>query len=105
MNQLPLWAAIPVVLLLCAGGILTLIGAIGLLRLPHFYARMHGPALGNTLGAACVLLASILAFSVLGQRMVVQEVLISVFLLMTSPVTAMLLMRAALFEDGRDKTD
>lgn len=105
MNQLPLWAAVPVALLLCAGGILTLTGTVGLLRLPHFYARMHGPALGNTMGVACVLLASVLAFSVLEHRVVVQEILIAVFLLMTSPVTAMLLMRAAMFEDGKDKAD
>ena len=58
--QLPLWVTIPGTLLLIAGGLLTVIGSIGLVRLPDFFARMHGPSLGNTLGAGCVLISSML---------------------------------------------
>lgn len=93
----PLWAALPAALLLVCGGLLTLIGSLGLLRFETFYARLHAPTLGTTLGAGCVLLASILVSSVLVQRPVLHEVLITVCLVMTSPITTMLLMRAALF--------
>ncbi len=95
--EVPLWAALPAALLLVCGALLSLIGSLGLLRLDEFYARIHAPTIGNTLGAGCVLLASILVSSALAQRPVFHEVLITVFILLTSPVTAILLMRAAIF--------
>lgn len=96
MDTLPIWVAIPVALLLLASGFLTLTGSLGLLRLPTFYTRIHAPTLGNTLGVFGVLLASILVSSTLEERYVVHQILITVFLVITSPVTAMLLMRAAI---------
>ena len=89
------WVAIPVSLLLVLAGALVLVGSLGLLRLSNFYQRLHGPAMINTLGAGSVLIASMLYFSALQTRPVVHELLITVFVLLTSPVTAMLLMRAA----------
>ena len=53
--DLPVWVALPAALLLIAGGLLTLIGALGLLRLRDFYSRMHAPTMGTTLGTGCVL--------------------------------------------------
>ena len=97
--DIPLWAALPASLLLIVGGMLALIGSCGLLRLPHFYARMHAPTLGNTLGLGCVLLASILAASGQEQRPVLHQILIAVLVTMTSPVTALLLMQAAMYRD------
>ena len=92
--ELPLWASIPATLLLVLGGMLVLIGAIGLLRLPDFFARMHPPTMGTTLGTGCVLVASMLVSSALRGRPVVHELLITLFIIVTTPVTAMLLMRA-----------
>ena len=94
--DVPLWAALPAALLLVCGGLLTLLGSLCLLRLNTFYARLHAPTMGNTLGAGCVLLASILSSSALAGRPVIHEVLITLFILLTSPVTTMLLMRAAM---------
>ncbi|HWK70615.1 MAG TPA: monovalent cation/H(+) antiporter subunit G [Burkholderiaceae bacterium] len=96
IDALPAWVAIPVALLLVASGFLTLTGSLGLLRLPTFYTRIHAPTLGNTLGVFGVLLASILVSSTVEERYVVHQILITVFLVITSPVTAMLLMRAAI---------
>ena len=93
--DLPGWAAVPAALLLIVGGLVTLIGSVGLLRLPDFYSRMHPPTMGTTLGAGCVLLASMLVSSALLHRAVIHEVLITVFLTISVPVSAMLLMRAA----------
>ena len=36
--------------LLLVGGAFTLIGAIGLARLPDFYTRLHGPTKATTVG-------------------------------------------------------
>lgn len=100
-ESLPAWAALPVSLLLILGGAIILIGALGLLRLPSFYQRIHGPAITVTLGAGCILLASMLYFSVLQSRLVIHEIIILLFLLLTAPVVAMLIMRAAVYRDLR----
>lgn len=100
--DLPIWAAVLVALLLLAGATLTLVGSIGLLRLKSFYERVHAPTLGSSLGVGCVLLASMLFFSVLQTRLVVHEVLIGLFVVMTTPVTLMLLARAALYRDRQE---
>ena len=97
--DLPLWAAAPAAVLLVLGGLLTLIGSFGLLRLPDFFARIHSPAMGNTLGVGCVLIASMLCSSATASRPVVHEVLITLFIVMSSPVTAMMLMSAAVYRN------
>lgn len=97
--DLPLWAALPVALLLLLGAGLGLTGSIGLLRLRSFYDRVHAPTLGTTLGIGCILLASMLFFSVVQTRFVLHEILITVFMVITTPVTLMLLARAALHRD------
>jgi multicomponent K+:H+ antiporter subunit G len=107
MPDIPLWADLLASLLLVLGGILTLIGSSGLLRLPNFFARLHGPSMGNTLGLGCVLLASMVIASVTAHRFIFQELLIALFVVATSPVTAMLLMRAGIYRrraDGDKKT-
>ncbi|MDB5316931.1 MAG: monovalent cation/H+ antiporter subunit [Rhodospirillales bacterium] len=103
--DLPLWIALPVALLLLLGAALALTGAIGLLRLGSFYERVHAPTLASTLGIGCVLLASMLFFSVLGSRLVLHEVLIAAFVVLTTPVTLMLLTRAALHRDRREGSE
>ena len=100
---LPLWALIPATALLFAGGLLSLLGAVGLLRMRDFYARMHPPTMGTTLGTGCVLMASILVSSALLHRPVIHEILIGVFIMLSAPVTGMLLMRAAVSR-GRKAT-
>jgi multicomponent K+:H+ antiporter subunit G len=89
------WAEILAALLLMLGGLCTVIGSLGLARLRNFYQRMHGPSMGNTLGLGCVLLASMLLSTVAGGNAVVHEILITLFVVSTAPITAMLLMRAA----------
>lgn len=95
LESLSAWAALPAALLLILGGICSAIGSLGLVRLGSFFQRMHGPSMGNTLGTGCVLIASILVSTALANRPVVHEILITVFIVITAPMTAMLLMRAA----------
>ncbi len=101
MAVFPIWAAAIMVPLLIMGGSIILIGALGLMRLPNFYQRIHGPAITVTLGAGCVLIASMLYFTVLQSRLILHELLIACFVLMTAPVVAMLIMRAAVYRDLR----
>ena len=91
------WVVIPVALLLIAGGLITLIGSLGLVRLPGFQARLHGTSMGSTLGLGCVIVASVVVSSAMAGRFVPHALLITVFVVMTSPATAMLLMRASLY--------
>jgi len=83
------------------GGCIVFIGTLGLLRLPTFYQRMHGPAISITLGAGCILIASMILFTAAQSRPVVHELLITLFVMMTAPVVSMLLMRMAVYRDLR----
>lgn len=100
---LPWWAAIAAALMLVLGGLITVIGALGLLRLQDFFQRIHGPAITVTLGACCILIASMISFTFTQSRPVIHEVLISIFVLMTAPVVSMLVMRAAVRRGPRTR--
>ncbi|WP_170117257.1 monovalent cation/H(+) antiporter subunit G [Neorhizobium alkalisoli] len=97
--DIPVWMAVVVAFFVLAGAALALIGAIGFLRLPTFYERIHAPTLATSWGTGGIMCASILFFSVAGGRLVAHEVLIGVFITVTTPVTFMLLARAALHRD------
>jgi multicomponent K+:H+ antiporter subunit G len=86
-----------VALLLVASGIVVVVAALGLHRLPDFFSRMHAPALASTLAAWTVSLASILHFSSRGHGLAVHVWLIVIVLSITAPVTTLVLARAALF--------
>lgn len=101
IDNMPAWAAVAVAALLVVGSTIVVIGALGLLRLPTFYQRIHGPAIIVTLGGGFLLLASMLYFTVAQSRLVIHEVIIAVFLLLTAPVVAMTIMRAAVYRDLR----
>ncbi|QUS35339.1 monovalent cation/H(+) antiporter subunit G [Falsirhodobacter algicola] len=104
MTEVPTWLAVVVAGLLILGAGLTLLGAVGMLRFPLFYQRLHAPALGNSGGTLAIILASMLFFSTTGDRIVVHEILIGFFIMCTTPVTLMLLGRAALYRDRARKS-
>ena len=92
-------------MLLLSGASITLIGSLGLVRLKSFYARVHPPTLGATLGTGCIAMASMVYFAALQTRPVLHEVLIAAFTLITTPITLVVLVRAALFRDGSENMD
>jgi len=103
MNEVAEFPVLPSILiatLLIGGAAITLIGSLGLLRLRSFYERVHAPTLGTTLGTASISMASMTYFSTLGARPVLHEVLIVVFVTVTTPITLMILVRAAVFRDS-----
>ncbi|MFZ5567075.1 MAG: Na+/H+ antiporter subunit G [Pseudomonadota bacterium] len=91
------FSEIVVALLLLASGAVVLAAALGLWRLPDFFARMHAPALASTLAAWIVTLASIVHFSARAGELSLHVWLIIIILSITAPVTTIVLARAALF--------
>lgn len=85
-----------VALLLLGGSLFVLLGAIGLYRLPDFYTRLHAPTKASTLGVGGVVLGSLLYFSTRGNGVSLHEVLITLFLFITAPVSAHMLAKAAM---------
>ncbi|MGZ8229329.1 MAG: Na+/H+ antiporter subunit G [Burkholderiales bacterium] len=86
-------AEIVVSLLLLIGSFFTLVGGIGLIRLPDFFMRLHAPTKATTLGVGGVLLASIVDPA---SSFTLRELLIALFLFITAPVSAYLLAQAGL---------
>jgi len=99
LDDFPVWAAILIAILVLAGAALTLLGTFGLLRLKTYYERIHAPTLGTSFGTLFIVLGSILFFSIQQTRPLFHEILIFIFITVTTPVTLMLLARAALFRD------
>mgnify|MGYP000898464563 CR=1 FL=1 len=81
--------------LILTGAIFTFVGSLGLARLRDFYPRLHGPTKATTLGVGCLLIPSAIHFSADGD-LSLHEVLVTLFLFMTAPVSAHLLAKAAL---------
>lgn len=82
--------------LILTGAIFTFIGSLGLARLHDFYTRLHGPTKATTLGVGSLLIASSIFFSTRGEDLSLHEVLVTLFLFITAPVSAHLLSKAAL---------
>lgn len=74
----------------------TFTGALGLLRLPDFFSRLHGPTKASTLGVGGLVLASVLYFALMQGELALRDLLVALFLFLTAPVSAHLMARAAL---------
>lgn len=92
--SLPLWLDIAVAALLLIGSGFTLVGSFGLAKLSSFTRRLHGPSKATTLGVGCVLVASALWFAAQGE-ISGRELLVALFLVLTAPVSALLMAKAA----------
>jgi multicomponent K+:H+ antiporter subunit G len=95
MNDLPLVFVVLITLLLVIGAAFALVGSWGLAKLSDFFLRLHGPSKATTLGVGCVLIGSTLWFGWQGTASL-HELLITLFLFLTAPVSAHLLIQAAL---------
>ena len=93
--HLPLWADILATTLLLVGAAFALLGSWALAFWSDFYKRLHGPSKASTLGVGCLLLAAALVSFWQGQASG-REWLILVFLFITAPVSAHVLVKAAL---------
>jgi len=98
---LPLLLDVVLAVLLVIGAAFTLIGSWGLARLSDFFKRLHGPTKASTLGVGCVLIASMLYFTFRpgSAGASLHELLITLFVFLTAPISAHLLVKAALVLD------
>jgi multicomponent K+:H+ antiporter subunit G len=101
LAAMPPWVALVVGVLVFAGALLACIGSAGLLRLTTFYRRVHAPTLGTTLGMYLVLAGTIVFFWAGEGRPALHLILIGVCVSITTPISLMLLARAALERDRR----
>ena len=97
-------------LLLC-GVAFSLVGGLGLLRMPDLFTRMHGGGMPDTLGAGLILGALMLQAGL--SLVTVKLMLILVLLLISSPTSTHALAKAAIShgvrpmeigEDGKDRS-
>lgn len=79
---------------LLIGAFFILVGSIGLVRLPEFFMRLHAPTKASTLGVGGVLIASMVY--ALNESVLIHELIITLFVFVTAPVSAHLLSQAAL---------
>lgn len=99
--QLPLLLDLTIAVLLVTGTAFALIGSWGLAKLGDIFKRLHGPTKASTLGVGCVLIASMLFFTFRpgSAGVSLHELLIMLFVFLTAPISAHLLVKAALVLD------
>lgn len=79
---------------LLAGGFFCIVGAIGLLRMPDFYTRMHAASVVDTLGAGLILLGLMLQAGF--TLVTVKLSMVGILLFFTGPTATHALARAAM---------
>lgn len=87
-------------LLILLASVFLVLGAIGLVRLPSLYLRLHAPTLAATLGLGGLLLAALLLAWLQG-RLGLAEMLITALVFLGAPLVSCVLAQAALHHDVR----
>lgn len=89
-------AAIDVLSWIClvAGGFFCVVGAVGMLRMPDFFTRMHAASVIETLGAGLILLG--LMFQAGFTLVTVKLAMIGLLIFFASPAATHALARAAM---------
>lgn len=82
------------------GAAFLFVGSLGLATLPDTMRRLHAPTKATTLGVGSLLIASMLYFVLLHQSLGVHEILITLFLFLTAPATAIMIAKAHIFRHG-----
>jgi multicomponent K+:H+ antiporter subunit G len=96
LNNLAVYSDYLVAALLIGGALFMLVGSWGLAKLPDFYTRLHAPTKASTLGMGATLLGSLVWFSVQEESLHIHELVISIFLFLTAPVSAYMMGKAAI---------
>jgi len=79
---------------LLVGGLFCMVGALGLLRMPDFYTRMHAASVIDTLGAGLILLGLLLQAGL--TLVAVKLLMVGVLIFFASPTATHALARAAM---------
>lgn len=86
--------------LLLIGALFLFVGSYGLAKLPDLMRRLHGPTKSTTAGIGAVLLASMLSVLLVDGTLSLHELLITIFLFLTAPVTAHMIAKAHILGDS-----
>ena len=81
-----------IIILATIGVFYTLLSAIGILRLPDIYARMHAASKASSVGVICILLAAGLYY---GGGQLTRMIILIVLFFITGPIAATTMARAA----------
>ena len=81
-------------LFLVAAGVLGFVGSFGLIKLADPMSRLHAPTKATTLGVGGVLIASMLHSWFIEGVLSWHELLITLFLFLTAPITALFIAKA-----------
>lgn len=87
-----------IALLVITGALFVLVGSVALVKLPDFYTRLHGPTKATTLGLGSLVFSSMLFFNGVQQQLSLQQLLIALFLFISAPVTAYMLIKVGLHQ-------
>ena len=79
---------------LVVSGIFGFVGSYGLIKLKDSVQRLHAPTKATTLGVGGVLIASMIFFFAKTGHVSVHELLITLFLFLTAPITANFIAKA-----------
>ena len=90
------WGELAVSAFLVIGGFFLFVGSFALAKLPDTLRRLHGPTKATTLGVGGILIASMLYFFLERGSLSFHELLITLFLFLTAPVSAHLIAKAYL---------
>ena len=83
-----------IVFFLVVSGFFGIVGSYGLVKLPDPMSRLHAPTKATTLGVGGVLLASMLHSVLIEGQLSLHELLITLFLFLTAPITAHFIAKA-----------
>lgn len=90
------WMELVISALLVMAGLFAIVGSYGLIRLPDPMTRLHAPTKATTLGIGGVLIASMLYFWAAEGRLSAHELLITLFLFLSAPITALFIAKVHL---------
>ncbi len=89
------WLSVAADILAIAGALFFLISAVGLLRLPDFFCRIHAPTKAATLGVLLLGLSGVSRSLAQGDLVWLEDLAIILFLFLTIPVSSQVLARSA----------
>ncbi|WGW05614.1 Na+/H+ antiporter subunit G [Tropicibacter oceani] len=88
---------------LVVSGIFGFVGSYGLVKLKHSLQRLHAPTKATTLGVGGVLIASMIFFYAKTGHVSVHELLITLFLFLSAPITANFIAKAYMARNLSEK--
>jgi len=96
-------AEVVISLLILVGAFFLFVGSLGLAKLPDLMRRLHGPTKATTLGIGSMLIASMLYFWAIEGSPSIHELLITLFLFLTAPVTAQMIAKTHILHERYER--